>query len=101
MVLGETEAFEADGFDEKPSEGGKALLETLLLAGALSTLSIGSGTPRRAATTEGSHLFLGGAGEALVINPAGEIFRGRLGVGVVPAPNPGTFHLDFSKLTRL
>lgn len=51
------------------------------LAGQITELSKGNWTAARAVGTEGSHVFLGSAGEALVINPAGQLFRGSLQTG--------------------
>lgn len=71
------------------------------LAGQISQLSKGSWTTSRGIATEGSHVFLGKAGEALVINPAGQLFRGSLqggGVGLGPG---GRYVVDFAKLTGL
>jgi hypothetical protein len=71
------------------------------LGGQITKLSGGSWTAVRGLGTEGSHVFLGGAGEALVINPAGQLFRGSLQTGGVSLVGPGRYALDFAKLTGL
>lgn len=61
-------------------------------------LSGGSWTAVRGLGQEGSHVFLGRAGEALVINPAGQLYRGSLQTGGIQAVGPGTFAVDFAKM---
>lgn len=71
------------------------------LGSQITKLSGGSWTAARGVGTEGSHVFLGGAGEALVINPAGQLFRGSLQTGGVSIAGPGKYAVDFAKLTGL
>jgi hypothetical protein len=71
------------------------------LGSQITRLSGGSWTAARGVGTEGSHVFLGGAGDALVINPAGQLFRGSLQTGGVSIAGPGKYAVDFAKLTGL
>jgi hypothetical protein len=71
------------------------------LGSQITKLSNGSWTAARGVGTEGSHVFLGGAGEALVINPAGQLFRGSLQTGGVSIAGVGRYAIDFAKLTGL
>jgi hypothetical protein len=52
----------------------------------------------RHAGADGSTLFIGNAGEALVITPAGELYRGSFRRDREPA---GGFSPDYGKMTKL
>lgn len=71
------------------------------LSGQITRLSSGSWTAARGVGTAGSHVFLGGAGEGLVINSAGQLFRGSLQTGGIQLAGPGKYIVDFAKLTGL
>lgn len=49
---------------------------------AISESSSGAWSATRATGTDGSHIFFGELGEAVVIDPTGTVFRGRLGDGI-------------------
>lgn len=55
----------------------------------------------RFAGTDGSHVFLGGAGEALVIAPDGNLHRGSLQTGGVQIAGPRSFRLLYDNLTPI
>ena len=85
------------------SVGGSAADKAALfekLVPQITKLSGNSWTATRGLATDGSHVFLGGAGEALIINPAGQLLRGSLQSGVGLGQG-GKFVLDFAKLTGL
>jgi hypothetical protein len=67
----------------------------------ITRLSGNSWTAVRGAGTDGSHVFLGGAGEALVIDTQGRLFRGSLQGGGIKAASPGKFAIDYAKLKGL
>ena len=51
--------------------------------------------------TGGEHVFLGSAGETLVIDSAGQLFRGSIQNGSVKLIEKGRFLVDFTKLRPL
>ena len=83
----------------KELSGTAAEKATLLekLTPQITELSGDSWTAVRGAGVDGSHVFLGGAGEGLIINPAGQLFRGRLQSGGMGIAGPGKYVLDFTK----
>jgi hypothetical protein len=70
------------------------------LAGQINELSGGSWSAARGLGTDGSHVFVGELGEALIISPEGKLFRGSVGTGV-RAVAPGKFEVDYSQLRAL
>jgi RHS repeat-associated protein len=71
------------------------------LAGQVAQLSGGSWRALRGVGSDGSHVFMGGAGEAVVISPAGQLFRGALQTGGVSPTGPGRFLVDYAQLRPL
>lgn len=76
----------------------KADLFDRLAKKQIEPLSKGSWKSTRAAGTDGSHVFLGGAGEALVIAPDGSLHRGSLQTGGVQIAGPRSFKVLYDKL---
>jgi len=60
--------------------------------------SSGAWSAIRGTGLDGSHVFLGEAGEVLVISPAGGIFRGSVSTGGARVTGTGRFQVDYSKL---
>ena len=60
------------------------------LAGQINKLSGGGWSASRSVATDGSHVFLGEAGEVLVIDSAGALFRGSATKGAVVFGSRGT-----------
>lgn len=56
---------------------------------------------KRGAGTDGSHVFLGDAGEALIISPAGEMFRGSLQNGSIAIAGLKRFHVNYAAMRKL
>ena len=71
------------------------------LASQINRLSGGSWSAVRGVGTGGSHVFLGEAGEALIINAQGQLFRGTLQSGAVRLTGPGQFEVIFNLLRSL
>ena len=71
------------------------------LAGQISSITKGGWHARSGLGTGGSHVFLGGQGEALIIDSSGAVFRGSLGNGVGLGSKIGEFAVDFAKLRPL
>lgn len=67
------------------------------MASQISQKSVANWSAARGLGSDGSHVFLGEAGEALVISPQGQVFRGSLGSGIRQA-GTGKFSVDYSKL---
>jgi len=64
------------------------------LAGEITKQSGGTWSAIRGTGLDGSHVFLGEAGEALVISPEGGVFRGSISTGGVHMEGPGRFKID-------
>jgi len=64
----------------------------------INRLSGGSWSAVRGAGSAGSHVFLGEAGEALVIDAQGQLFRGSLQSGAIRLLGPAQFEVNFSLL---
>lgn len=53
------------------------------MAGQITTASRGAWTAVRETAVDGSHVFIGSQGHAIVINAQGQVFRAQLGNGIV------------------
>jgi len=75
-----------------------ATLEDML--GQIHQLSKGYWKFARWPATDGSHVFFGAKGEALIVNPQGQLFLGSLRTGGIHVAEAGErlFQLDFSLL---
>jgi RHS repeat-associated protein len=71
------------------------------LASQITNITKGAWQAARGAGTGGSHVFLGDAGQALVIDSSGALFRGSLGNGVGLGAKAGEYAVDFAKLRPL
>jgi hypothetical protein len=65
-----------------------------VLAGQIDHHSNGAWSATRGTGTDGSIIFLGRQGEALVVAPDGRIFRGAIGRGIDVAPDGLQPHLN-------
>ena len=70
------------------------------LAGQITEKTAGSWSATRYAGAEGSNVFVGGAGETLVIDSSGALFRGRADTGLVAA-GKNSFRPNFDALRKI
>jgi hypothetical protein len=66
------------------------------LASQVNELSHGNWSATRGMGTDGSHIFLGGRGDALIIDSKGALFRGSWNEAVTIMSKPGEFTGEFT-----